>query len=129
MPRFSAPIRGMHFHPPAKALLGCLPAGCALRMEREPLNEYDSNAIKVFALSETIPEIAHPNLDAMAAGYGFDLKTILAQPEWHLGYITKENAQDLAPMLDAGATASITLAFSPEGKPVGMIQVEEQPSD
>lgn len=115
----------MHFHPPAKAILACLPAGCQLKLEREPSNQFDSNAIKVLVATSAIPEISHPNLDAMATGYGFPLADILAQEEWWLGFIGRDFAASLAPILDSGKQSITTLAFSPEGKPVGMVEIQD----
>jgi hypothetical protein len=38
---------GMHFRPPAKAVLEALPAGTLLWLRREPSNPYDVNAVQV----------------------------------------------------------------------------------
>jgi hypothetical protein len=38
---------GMHFRPPAKAVLEALPVGTTLWLRREPENPYDANAVQV----------------------------------------------------------------------------------
>lgn len=109
----TGPLVGMHFRPPAKAILGVLPLGCQLMLYPEPDNAYDSNAIMVHVLSEHIPKGADADLDATASGFGYDAATIRERSAWHLGYIAKEVA---ATVRLAGPTPG-TLSFTPEGKP------------
>lgn len=82
---------GAHFRPPAKALLACLPAGHPLYLRPEPTNEFDENAVQVLLASSTIPqdEFLRDELNNQLAGQGFDLETVLGEPEWHLGYLPK----------------------------------------
>lgn len=87
-------IVGAHFRPPAKALLACLPAGHQLWLRPEPTNEYDENAVQVLLRSESLqPLIAEPffhdALQMQLSGQGSDIETVLAQPEWHIGYLPK----------------------------------------
>jgi hypothetical protein len=122
---YNLPLVGAHFRPPAKAILGVLPLGAPLQLRREPDNPHDPNAIQVMVASATIPPAAHEDLERAASGYGFDLATILGQPEWHLGYVPRTDAESIAPLMDEanvnmdGLDQSFagTLAFSPDGKP------------
>ena len=68
---FEIPVVGNHFRDPQeKEAMLGLAAGDALVLEREPDNQYDANAIKVM--------LEH----------------------FHLGYVGKEFAVDMAPLLD-----------------------------
>lgn len=82
------PIVGAHFRPPAKWVLARLPNGAQLRLEAEPGNPYDPNAIKVFGEIIDVPESEHEALEVEIAGAGFDLAEMIAsgQSIW-LGYI------------------------------------------
>jgi hypothetical protein len=87
-------IVGAHFRPPAKALLACLPAGHPLYLRPEPTNEYDENAVQVLLRSESLqPLVAEPffrdELQMQLSGQGSDVESVLAQPEWHLGYLPR----------------------------------------
>lgn len=126
MPELCA-IVGMHFRPPAKAIMACLPTGAELRLEREPGNEYDPHAIKVFVQSSAIPASQHSDLDLQASGFGSSLEAILDQQEWHVGYIASKPpkgrgglilAPALAPRLDAGEKFKATLQFDGAGAPI-----------
>lgn len=114
--RLTYPIVGMHYRPPAKAILQILPNATPLLVRREPDNHVDPNAVMVSIASDAIPAEQHTELSLLASGYGYQLDQILAQPEWHLGYVPAKDAENLSPMLnDYDATA--TLSFMPDGKP------------
>lgn len=73
MTEFTAHLRGVNFRPiEAKAIVNVLEEGAQLLLEREPANRYDEFAIKVID-----PETAV-----------------------HLGYVAKEVAAELAPIMD-----------------------------
>lgn len=73
MTEFTAHLRGVNFRPiEAKAIVNALEEGAQLLLEREPANQYDEFAIKVID-----PETAV-----------------------HLGYVAKEVAAELAPIMD-----------------------------
>ena len=114
--RFSAPIVGMHFRPPAKAIIQSLPNECPLWLIPEPTNEYDANAVKVVVKSADIPEDQHQILGTLTAGYGFSLDEILTQPEWHLGYVKREYAAMIAGKITGVLQGQ--LRFSLDGAPV-----------
>lgn len=73
--QYEALLRGVNFRPiEAKVKVNELVEGQALLLEREPYNEFDSNAIKVIEPDSQI----------------------------FLGYVAKEVAADLAPEMDSG---------------------------
>lgn len=128
MPIMICPIVGMHFRPPAKALLNFAIAGSSLRLEREPENAYDHNAIKVWLPTEAVlgtqgdseASTAEGELAIALAGFGATLDEVRAAPEHFVGYI---NAKDgytkaLAGQILAGAT----LAFSGNGVPTARVE-------
>ena len=112
----SAPLVGMFFRPPAKAILAHLPSSCPLEIQPEPENPFDVNALQVFVRSADIPAAQHEDLRADAAGMGFDLETILGEAEWHLGYIARASAQHWVHHFSPGRTPA-KLTFTSEGTP------------
>lgn len=87
-------IVGAHFRPPAKALLACLPAGQPLWLRPEPTNEWDSNAVQVLLRTASLHSlVAEPffsdELSNQLSGQGFDLKQVLGEAEWHLGFLSR----------------------------------------
>ena len=123
MQTFIAPVVGMHFRPPAKAILKFLQSDAALTLQREPENPYDPNAVMVFVDVTQIPEELRPELDETSQPYGFTLEDLFVQREWHLGYIAKEFAIHLAPILDQTAPESVILKFNMENKPMAEISI------
>lgn len=128
MPNYRVPVVGMHFRPPAKAILQVLPLDFPLGIEMEPDNEHDPNAIKVIVKSEDLPKDSHSTLDTLAQGFGFSAADILAQPEWHLGYVKATSAAELAGFLGGSRPShrytSGKLAFDMEGKPILDMQID-----
>lgn len=126
--RFDCELRGMHFYPPAKLLITMLPTGCALQLEREPGNEYDANAIKVWLEPGSIPEehlAAGGDFEFKLAGYGRSLEEFMETPQIMMGHIARELAEHIAPLLDAGRSASAKFAVSGAGKPQVIVEVAE----
>src|SRR5882724_8090353 len=107
------PVVGMHFRPPAKALMQVLHGGCPLVLRPEPSNPYDEHAIQVLVRSADIKEEQHETLTTLAAGAGFTLEAILAEELWHLGYIPRDRNQEVA----LKGQTSGELSFSLDGKP------------
>lgn len=69
-------VRGTQFRPiEAKAFVNEVEEGTVLTLQREPSNPYDENAIKVLS----------PDPDAI-----------------HIGYVAKEIAAEIAPVMDSG---------------------------
>lgn len=123
----SAPLVGMHFRPPAKALLAALPANHPLELVPEPENPYDPNAIAVYLRSSTVSQQALGELSETLPPMGCDVETFIAQPLWHIGYMAKEHAAlHHLPLADIQARELASygecspfianLSFSPEGK-------------
>lgn len=133
--KFLAPVVGMHFRPPAKVLLNCLPGGSELLLEREPDNHFDPNAIKVCIRSAQLPASQHDDLAQQLPPFGFTLQEVLSQAVWQLGYIAREYAVQLAPILDADTEERakmagigtdytpirVRLTFDAKGKPLAEI--------
>lgn len=113
------PIVGAHFRAPAKAILQVLPAGAPLILRREPSNIYDTNAIQVIVPTSSIPEDQTDTLEVLASGYGFSARDILAEGEWHVGYIPAARAVIEAPQWDSADITSrnATLTFNAKGEP------------
>lgn len=87
---------GMHFRPPAKTLLASLPSGTPLRLQPEPENPYDPLAVAVFVSSAAFPDSQKPILESVLPNNGFTLEEVLAQSEWHLGYVGASDGKPLA---------------------------------
>ena len=128
MTKHTALIVGMHFRPPAKALLQILPSKAKLYLVPEGAfgtepNPYDPNAISVWVESNQIPPSQHTTLDSLVAGNGLSTEEILKQSAWQLGYIPKEIAaqvrQEVIASCETWKATSILgeLGFSLEAKP------------
>lgn len=135
----SCPLVGMHFRPPAKAILAFLPSNAAVALKLEPSNPYDANAVQVLVASTQVPEDLRSSLESQLGPMGHDLESFDAGSPWHLGYIKREYAEDLAPRLRAlheqGLAASpdvgeaerefpAKLAFDGAGKPLVVLELE-----
>lgn len=109
------PIVGAFHRPPALAIIQVLPSGCTLILRPEPDNPCDPNAIQVLVRSEHIPhdDHAYDLLDQLATPYGSSADEIMAQEEWHLGYVPRTDAANIR--LDGDVTGK--LIFGMDGKP------------
>jgi HIRAN domain len=113
------PIVGMFYRPPAKALIDALTIGTPLFLLAEPDNQYDPNAVAVYLESHNIPENAIDALEESLPSFGFSWDSIIAQDQWHLGYIPK----DFAAQLRASETVvpnkpvDVTFAVNASGAP------------
>lgn len=111
-----SPIVGMHFRPPARAILGQLGTGARLILRPEPTNAFDANAFAVYVAQETLRELdddAKASMALIAEPMGFTLADILDAEEWHLGYIPRTVAAELTLTGDTEGT----LSFTADGKP------------
>jgi hypothetical protein len=117
----SAPLVGAHFHPPAKLLLQHLRNGTPLRLEREPENPYDSNAIGVWI--DILSDYDLQLDEGALAGYGLDIDEVV-NGHWQLGHVAAKTgeAASLAPLLDAGEQPVATLSFDMKGAPIVRLQ-------
>jgi hypothetical protein len=117
-------IVGMHFRPPAKALITCAPENSALTLFPEPSNPYDEFAIKVFLHPNQWPESTHAILAEALPHYGFELEEILNLGPIHIGYIASKcpkgfagNEWDFAPQLLVVEGTPAKLKFTASGQP------------
>lgn len=115
---------GAWHRPPAKALINMCSAGTALTLRKEPTNPFDPNAIQVLLRSDLIPEDQFEEQAEALAGFGFDRDAILAEPEWHIGFIPAKDASWLVRKLpDEDVPA--TLEFDHEAKPLVKLTVAD----
>lgn len=112
-------IVGAKFRPPALGILSILPAGARLIARRESTNQYDANAIQVIWPTAPLAnsKASVTEINDRLAGYGCSLDELESQPHWHLGYIPRERAAELAPKMDADGQSDLegSLFFSPSG--------------
>lgn len=122
------PLVGMHFRPPAKAILAVLPAHTPLRLVPEPDNPHDANALAVHVASADIPnsDAAREQLNSDALPFGFTVEDILGEASWHLGYVARTHAEWLAPIIATKNPQEgswlCELAFDATGKPAVKIE-------
>ena len=131
----SAPLVGMHFRPPAKALLQSLPSGYPLELRPEPANPYDPNAVAVWLDARFLSDDAIDELTSTLPGMGHDIEELLATRWWQLGYMAREHAalhqQDIGFAIQAVTDDALehdeppqlsgfpaTLSFAGDGKPL-----------
>lgn len=93
-------IMGSGFKPGAGQWIMRLQPGQSLRVEREPNNEYDKNAIAVWIFDQC------------------------------LGYLPRGFVAEVAPLMDAGQTLTVTKSRDPRFELSGVVVVEwERPDD
>jgi hypothetical protein len=103
---------GMHFRPPAKQMVNCLPSGTLLRLQAEPENPYDPQALQVWVASSLIPESQWEGLIEALQGTGFSLEDLLGQEEWHLGYVARSGGKPLEKAGLAAGNAEFAAALA-----------------
>ena len=115
-------IVGAHFRPPAKGLLACLPSGSKLLARREASNAYDVNAIQVIwptsgLNAENGIGLSADTVQAAVEGFGSSADEVFAAPEWHLGYVPRTEAAQIAPIMDAAQCTELPgeLTFAATG--------------
>lgn len=92
-------IVGSSFYPGASNWIANLKPGQAVRVERQPNNQYDSNAIAVFVFQQ------------------------------QLGHLPRGFAAEVAPLMDAGFKLSATKSRDPRFKGSGVLVIEwEKPN-
>jgi hypothetical protein len=127
-----APMVGMYFRlkedgVPAAAIISNLPSEVPLRLQAEPDNEHDPNAIKVIIDATNVP---HNEDIEVAVGCQGMTPTELYGSAHHLAYIdsTKTGcAARLAPVLDK--VISSVLVFSAEGKPGVRVTLRDEETE
>ena len=115
-------IVGAHFRPPAKGLLAALPAGSKLLLRREASNAYDANALQVIwptsgLNAELATGLMRDDVQKNVEGFGSSADEVFAAPEWHLGYIPRTEAAQIAPLMDAAQCVELPgeLTFAATG--------------
>ena len=78
MTKLLVPIVGAHYNPPAKQLLAGLPSGVPLRLQPEPDNPYDENAVLVHLAARDIPKDARARVALELEGTGTELEDLLS---------------------------------------------------
>lgn len=126
--KFEAEIRGMHFRlkdpvnpAPAKLLVESLATGAKLELVREPGNEYDPNAVQVWMPQAALPEGWNQKggeFEIKLAGFGWTLEMVEAAPELMLGFVGKEFAEHISPLMEEENEFEATFAVSGKGKPL-----------
>lgn len=130
----TATLVGMHFRPPAKAVLAHLPAEAQLDLTPEPENPHDEFAVKVLVEPETVPQDEYTALREDLAASGFDLDDLLEGPSFQLGYIGSKPgkrgpllgvtyAPELQPQLLSAEDYKAKLGFDQEGDPLVLITI------
>lgn len=116
---------GMRFHPPAVTVLDHMPATFSCFVRRQPENEHDSNAIQVFIDERSFAQLEMKSTDSgpmqvedttktkevrdrvmQLVGESLrnsDLDPALADFPIFLGYIARDQAVSIAPMMDSMA--------------------------
>jgi HIRAN domain len=122
MTQFSLAIVGAKFRPPAAGLLSVLPQGFPLSVQREPTNAHDENAVMVLMHDVDAFSILDDRLvNEHLAGFGMgqeEVREMLRKGPVQLGYIPREDAKTLAPLLDhIGGSARAQFGFSASGLP------------
>lgn len=125
-----APLVGLQFQPPARAIVPVLPGGTELILEPEPDNEVDPNAVKVLVEPRFIPMSQRMTLDTQLPGFGVKLEDLLALHQVPLGYIAapfaKEVGDALRAALSSGTPYTCTLSFNPQGQPRVVLTILER---
>src|SRR5580658_4260965 len=82
---------GMHFRPPAKALVPMLRRGTKLDLRREPDNQYDAAAVQVWLLGQELYAGCLADItsefESEIEGMGFTIDEIMDADGWFLGYL------------------------------------------
>lgn len=136
------PLVGMHFRPPAKAIVAKAPMGLALRLVPDRANPYDENAVAVFTAAGALAGMTTAQLEAMgqeATGMGYDSSGLIegmdgkGEGVWQLGFLaakmpkgypegTRLNAELAGRIAPEGIAAR--LGFDAQGR--AEVQVAEE---
>jgi len=87
---------GTHFHPPAKLVLSVLPAGAALRLQPEPDNPWDEDAIQVFCAPTAVAASQRTFLAEQLPLFGTTIEEFDAGGEVLMGHVAASGGKPLA---------------------------------
>lgn len=121
------PIVGVHFHPPASALVNAIPPCTTLWLRAEPSNQYDPNAIGVWIKPSEIPLSAYDHLNEELEKSGTNMEDLLEIDEIMLGYIPRGLAKFLKESGRIGGNDPDTegeFGINFAGKPLVRIEAE-----
>ena len=125
---YKSQIVGMHFRPPAKAVLEHLPAGAELVLRNEDDNPYDEFAIQVLVSPKAVPEGEWDALREECFSMGQDWDGLVALGEaLQLGFCISANNKKLGAwtpntVVRGLCATSGTLGFDEQG--VAFVQVQ-----
>lgn len=122
---------GMHFHPPAPAVLAHLPQGARLIIEPEPTNPYDPHAMRVLVDLFQVPGEQINELELKLAGFGMDFDSLAQEGRMMLGHLASAIGKPYAKAREKGDPVSAgcidferaqvragVLEFGPTGAPL-----------
>lgn len=121
------PIVGCFYHPPAKALVEAIAVGTPLQLIAEPDNPADVNAVAVWLHSADIPTSAYDRLEETLPPFGYSLKQVLNEEDWHLGYIPRETAAQLRGYGVVGTDEPVEVTFSTSASGAPRVRFAEAP--
>lgn len=136
MTTYKSQLVGMHFRPPAKAVLAHLASGCQLSMFRETDNPYDEYAIQVRVEPSAVPESQCDDLANECASMGKDWTGIVAEGQpVHLGYLISAGNKKLGAwtpnttiwdLINENRVVATTLGFDEQGVAFVLVEASEQ---
>jgi len=122
----SSPIVGMHFRPPAKAIVAHLPLDTELELCPDPENPYSTTgkAIKVFVAMKDLPESFWAAAEADLATQGGEREELEIEPIM-IGFVAEaKNHEAQAAIFDLIGKSPYRTLFSrdPAGKPIVIVR-------
>jgi hypothetical protein len=122
----SSPIVGMHFRPPAKAIVAHLPLDTELELRPDPENPYSTTgkAVKVFVDMNDLPETFWAAAESDLAGMGGEREELEIEPIM-LGFVAEaKNHEAQKAIFDLIEKSPYTAIFSrdPAGKPIVIVR-------
>lgn len=138
---------GMHFRPPAKLVLECLPSGTPLELSHEADNPYDEDAVAVDVQLRHLAPSQRQRLESDLPAMGWSWEQVeeyvaLSRP-LQLGYIGAAKNKEVKALESEGVVANrvfvdanreviswaqctITLGFSAGGKPLVVLRAPDR---
>jgi len=122
----SSPIVGMHFRPPAKAIVAHLPLDTALELRQDPENPYSTTgkAVKVFVDMTKLPASFWAAAEADLASQGGEREELEIEPIM-IGFVAEaKNHEAQAAIFAIVEDYPYIAAFSrdPAGKPIVIVR-------
>lgn len=123
----TVPIVGMAYHPPAKALTMNLTVGTPLRLEAEPDNPADPNAIIIYVLGDDCAD-QRDRLEEPLGDFGVTWDEFITT-HTVLGYVPRDIAEELrsSDLILVGEIYSAAFSLGITGGPAAEINLTPQP--